>query len=176
MRNVVAVLLLSTALATSAAAQTIAVDTVLGIHLGQAIDAQMQPCADDAYLMTRGPAPCWRRDPAGGRVAALPEALLRDIDAPISIRRLREVNRAIVEIEAEIRPEYVAKILAHLSRVHGKPAEVESYDRASRVTGRSRHRAHTWKSGGATMFLVELAGNDMGQLRAVLDSWAAKAK
>lgn len=162
--------------ATGASAQKDGADVVLGIRLGFALEAQMKPCAGGELIMTAGPEACWRSDSIDGRVAALPARLLREIDAPLTIRRLREVDGVIVEIEAEIRPEYVGKVLAHLIRRHGKPGEVETYERASRVTGRSSHRTHSWKSAGATMVLVELAGSDMGELRTFLDSWAATAK
>jgi hypothetical protein len=57
-------------------------------------------------------------------------------------------------------------------RHYGKPEKTETYERDSRVSGRCRHRAHTWRGNGATLYFVERAGSDNARILAVNDAWA----
>lgn len=150
--------------------------TVFGISLGVDLGQQFEPCTPEALDLSARHRACWTKDPLGGRKVLFPAALLIEAAPSLSIRRIREVDGIVVEVEAEVRPPDVPRVARYLRRQLGAPTESERYERASRVSGRGMHDSHSWKAGGVTVHFLEVASNDNGSIRGVLDSWAQKAR
>lgn len=145
--------------------------TFLGIRLGEPLEQQLPKCAGADLRWTDAARPCWRQAPGGERTVALPRRL-QSVAPSLTVHYVTEAQGRVVEMEIEFRPEEAARVRRHLEAEYGQPAETEEYERHSRVGGRSRHRALTWKVAGATVFLQPLAPSDLGSVRVFLDRWA----
>ena len=55
-----------------------------------------------------------------------------------------------------------------------RSASTETYERASRVMGLSRHRMHVWRANGVSLVFLEKASSDHAQLRAYDEAWSAE--
>lgn len=145
--------------------------SLLGIRLGEPLETQLGACPGTDLRWTDGARPCWRQAAGGGRTVALPRRL-QSVSATLAVRHLTEVQGRVVEVELEFRPEDARRVQQLIEAEFGQPAEVEAYERHSRVGGVSRHRAFTWKAGGLTVVLQPLGPSDRGSVRAFLDQWA----
>ena len=150
--------------------------TVFGIRLGVDLGKQFEPCTSEALDLAARRQACWTKDPYGGRTVLFPATLLVDAAPSLRIQRIREVGGVVVEVEAEVRPNDVARVSRYLRRHLGTPTESERYERASRVSGIGTHQSHSWKADGVTIHFMEVAASDNGSIRGILDSWARGAK
>lgn len=150
--------------------------SVFGIRLGMDLGKQFEPCTLEALELAARRQACWTKDPYGGRTVLFPAALLIDAAPSLRIRRIREVDGVVVEVEAEMRPNDVGRVSRYLRRQLGAPTESERYERASRVSGIGTHASHSWKADGVTIHFLEVAASDNGSIRGILDSWARRAR
>ena len=151
-------------------------DTVFGIQLGVAIETQFSECPRNAqgayeYGYHAGPSPCWKAARYGKEVA-LPARFMRETGAHIDgTPRIRVRDGVVVEIDVEAHSDTWRQAEAYMLRHYGTPLKTETYERDSRVGGRSRHRAHTWRAGGVSLYFTERASSDNARIRAVNDAW-----
>lgn len=148
--------------------------SVFGIRLGVDLGKQFEPCTEAALDVKMRPQACLTKDPYGGRTVLLPATLLIEAAPSLRVRRIREVNGVVVEVEAEVRPPDVSRVARYLRRQLGAPTESERYERASRVSGSRMHDSHSWKADGVSIHFLEVAANDNASIRGILDSWARK--
>lgn len=147
-----------------------AADTVFGIRLGVPLAGQMPECPGDGRL---DDGPCRARDPMfGGYTARVSRAVFAEL-GPVSVRRLREVDGVVVEVEADFPASQSSRVERYLRRTRGTPTESERYERGSRVFGLRKLMFHTWRAAGTTLHFDEQSASDMGLVRAHLDTWAA---
>ena len=151
-------------------------DTVFGIQLGAAIETQFNECPRNAqgtyeHGYHGGPSPCWKTAKYGKEIA-LPARFMRETGALIdSTPRIRVRDGVVVEIDVEAHRDTWRQAEAYMLRHYGTPLKTETYERDSRVWGRSRHRAHTWRARGVSLYFTERASSDNARIRAVNDAW-----
>ena len=176
-RAVVAAVLAACGLGPARAAPPATPDTLFGIQLGVALEKQFGECPKNekgeyGYGFHDGPTPCWKEGRYGKEVA-LPSRVLRETYAQVySSPKVTTRDGVVVEIDLEAHGDSWREVERYMLRHYGKPFETETYERDSRVSGRSRHRAHTWRGNGVSLYFVERAGSDNARMRAVNDAWA----
>ena len=175
--TLVVVAFLAFAISPSRAAQPAAADTLFGIQLGVALDKQFGECprnekGEYGFGYHSGSTPCWKEGTYGKDVV-LPSRVLKDTSAYIeSSPRVRTRDGLVVEIDVDAHRDTWRQAESYMLRHYGKPEKTETYERDSRVSGLSRHRAHTWRGNGATLYFIERASSDNARIRAVNDAWA----
>jgi hypothetical protein len=178
MRAAVCVIAASIACVISAplAAQPAAPDTLFGIRLGVALEQQFGECPKNekgeySHGYHQGPTPCWKQAKYGKEVA-LSSQVLKDSNAFIdSSPRIKTRDGLIVEIDVSAHRDTWRQAERYLMQRYGKPEKTETYERDSRVSGLSRHRAHSWRANGVSLYFTERASSDNARIRAVNDAW-----
>jgi hypothetical protein len=157
-------------------AQPAAPDTLFGIRLGEALEKQFGECPKNekgeyGYGYHQGPTPCWKEAKYGKEVA-LSSQVLKDSNAFIdSSPRIKTRDGLVVEIDVSVHRDTWRQAERYLLQRYGKPEKTETYERDSRVSGLSRHRAHTWRANGVSLYFTERASSDNARIRAVNDAW-----
>jgi hypothetical protein len=154
-------------------------DTLFGIRLGAPLEKQFGECPklDNGRYETgfhKGAQPCWVQDTYGKNVK-LPLAVIAETDYALeSQARIRTREGNVVEIELFADRRAWRQIERQMLRQYGKPLETATSEHDSRVSGFSRSRSHSWKAGGASLYLTERSGSDKTRIRAVNDDWEAQ--
>ena len=161
-------------------AQPHAPDTLFGIRIGQALESQFEQCPKNDkgeydFGYHKGDTPCWK---AGGeyyRDVKLPAKVLRDTGAFVQAEaRITLREGVVVEIVGEAHHDTWRQAERYMLRHYGKPAETETYERASRVFGVSRHRTHKWQGNGVALIFIERANSDNARMRLYNEVWAVE--
>jgi len=158
------------------AAQPAAPDTLFGIRLGVALEQQFGECPKNekgeyGYGYHPGPTPCWKEAKYGKEVK-LSSQVLKDSNAYIdSSPYIKTRDGVVVEIDVSAHRDTWRQAEGYLLQRYGKPEKTETYEMDSRVSGLSRHRAHTWRANGVSLYFTERAGSDNARIRAVNDAW-----
>lgn len=163
--------------AAGAPAPAEAADTVFGIRLGVPLPEQMPSCANAPDGSGRfADRPCWAPDPIGfGRTVKLSTAVFAELGM-LSVRRVRESEGNVVEVEIEFPPSQVGRVERYLRKGRGAPAESERYERGGRLFGVRSVMLHTWRERGTTLILDEQSASDQGRVRAFVDRWAEEER
>lgn len=177
---IVSVLQISCATNPRSPAVAHSINTLFGIQMGQPLKSQFAECPKNAQGQynvgfTKGAIPCWRKSTGNYAEVNLPESVLMETKALLdSTARVTLENNNVVEIEMFAEQNSWQALERYMMDYYGKPLEIETYERDSRVSGLSESRILTWRSDGVSLHFTERASNDKVRIRVISDAWAIR--
>lgn len=156
------------------------INTLFGIHINQPLKSQFAECPKNAQGQynvgfAKGATPCWRKPTGVYAEVNLPESVLMETKALLdSTARVTLENNNVVEIEMFAEQHSWQTLERYMMDYYGKPLEIETYERDSRVSGLSESRILTWQANGVSLHFTERASNDKVRIRVISDAWAIR--